>query len=75
MNPEELAIGTIMINSSKSKRDLIDSAWNRYAFNDENLPDWFAQEEQKHMKHEIPLPKVTFHYTRCVNMTPELKKK
>lgn len=47
-----------MINGKKSKRDLIDAAWNRYAFNDDNLPDWFAQEEQKHMKREVPVPKV-----------------
>lgn len=45
-----------MINGKKSKRDLIDAAWNRYAFNDVHLPDWFMQDEQKHMK--VPVPKV-----------------
>lgn len=58
LTSEELAIGAIMVNSQKSKRDLIDAAWNRYAFNDQNLPDWFVQEEQKHMKREVPVPKV-----------------
>lgn len=47
-----------MINSKKAKRDLIDAAWNRYTFNDEHLPDWFVKEEEKHMKREVPVPKV-----------------
>jgi AdoMet-dependent rRNA methyltransferase SPB1 len=41
----------------KARRDFIDDAFNRYAFNDaEQAPSWFAEDEMKHNK---PIPPVT----------------
>jgi len=50
LNPEELALGEQLIRSKKAKRDIMDNGWNRFMFNDTNLPEWFAKEEELHMK-------------------------
>ncbi|KAK8768989.1 hypothetical protein V5799_014547 [Amblyomma americanum] len=54
LDPEGLAIGTMMIQSQKAKRDIIDSGYNRYTFNDDDLPKWFVEEEKKHSKKLMP---------------------
>ncbi len=40
------------------KRDLIDDAFNRYTFNDDDcVPSWFLEDESKHNKIHIPVTK------------------
>ncbi len=42
----------------KARRDFIDDAFNRYAFNDTDLaPSWFEQDESKHNKPMLPVTK------------------
>ena len=45
-----------MFLKSKKKRELVDSAYNKYAFHDDGLPDWFAQDEARHMRPALELP-------------------
>eukprot|EP00038_Savillea_parva_P007147 m.168094 g.168094 ORF g.168094 m.168094 type:complete len:854 (+) comp12916_c0_seq1:163-2724(+) len=51
-----LALAAEMI-LRKRKREILDGAYNRYAFNDPALPDWFGDEEVAHKKKNIPMTK------------------
>ncbi len=54
---ETLAIGTKMLRQ-KQRNAIIDSAYNRYAYNDhDELPDWFVDDENKHNKAQLPVTK------------------
>lgn len=57
LTPEQLALGEQMIYSAKAARDLEDNSWNRYANNDEGLPDWFVDDEKKHYFKTPPVTK------------------
>lgn len=52
-----LAIGAAIVSSRKRRREIIESGYHRYMFNDENLPDWFVKEERKHHVSQIPITK------------------
>ncbi|XP_053668587.1 pre-rRNA 2'-O-ribose RNA methyltransferase FTSJ3 [Anopheles marshallii] len=56
LSEEELALGQMLITGKKMRRDIIDSAFNRYMFNDANLPDWFVEDELNTMKRQLPVP-------------------
>lgn len=55
-----LALATMMIRKSNAK-EVIDSSYNRYAWNDStDLPDWFVDDEEKHYRPQLPIPKKLF---------------
>ena len=56
LDAEGLAIATEMVVKNR-RRAIIDDAYNRYAFNDGELPMWFADEEKKHKKPMKPMTK------------------
>ncbi|KAL6726464.1 hypothetical protein Aduo_008431 [Ancylostoma duodenale] len=57
LTPEQLALGEQLIYSSKSAREVEEWGWNRYANNDEGLPDWFVEDERKHYRKQLPVTK------------------
>lgn len=53
---QALSIGG-MLRRKSDAIDFLDSCYNRYAFNDEDLPSWFVDDEKKHMRPQIPITK------------------
>lgn len=57
LNPTGLAIGAAMVSSRKRRREVIESGYHKYMFNDENLPSWFVKDEMRHCKTNLPVTK------------------
>lgn len=52
----QLALGTMMLRKHRAK-DMVDAAYNRFSWNDDaDLPDWFADDEKRHYRPQVPLP-------------------
>ncbi|WIA36773.1 hypothetical protein OEZ86_008035 [Tetradesmus obliquus] len=52
---EVLALAKRMLRR-KDKESILEAAYNRYAFHDDKLPRWFAEDERRHMR---PIPQVS----------------
>ncbi|CAH8830846.1 unnamed protein product [Trichobilharzia szidati] len=59
LTPEERALATRLIQSAKSRRELLESGYNRFQFFEKSseLPDWFVDDERKHMRKPIVVKK------------------
>lgn len=79
LTPEELALGQEMIKSKKARRDMMDSGWNRFMFDDKdaNLPEWFVKEEEIHMRRhpDVDPQVVDFYKTRNKDVNVKTIKK
>jgi len=55
---ETLALGSVLVQSKKSRMELIDAAYNRWTFEkDDSLPDWFTDEENRFNRPDLPITK------------------
>lgn len=53
-----MSLATALVNREKTKTDLINEGFNRYALNaKDGLPSWFLDDEAKHYKSNIPITK------------------
>lgn len=57
LNAEGLAVGAALVSSRKRRREIIESGYHRYMFNDDHLPDWFAKDEARHYRVQLPVTK------------------
>ena len=42
----------------RSREELLEGGYNKYAFHDAGLPRWFAEDQQRHAKCALSLPAV-----------------
>lgn len=58
--PEEaaktLALAKLMLKHNKRK-DIIDGAYNRWAFDDQDLPEWFEDDQRQYNRPQLPITK------------------
>ena len=57
LDPEGLAMGALLVQSKKKREDLIESGYNRWTNSDDNLPDWFVEDEAKFCQKRLPITK------------------
>ena len=57
LDPEGLAIASLLVQSKKKREDLIESGYNRWSHDDDGLPDWFVSDESKYCQKQIPVTK------------------
>lgn len=38
------------MQGGRARNDILDSAYHRYAFHDDNLPRWLYEDEKRHMR-------------------------
>lgn len=56
LDPQGLALASMMISSETVRKDIEDEGWNRFAHGDSHLaPKWFREEEDKHCRRNIPV--------------------
>lgn len=57
-NPSAISLAMKLVaDRRRQKEDLVDSSFNRYAFSDKGLPSWFAEDENRNNKPQIPISK------------------
>ena len=66
LTAEQLALGHEIAFSAKRRREIIESGFNRYVYNDvpDSLPCWFQQDEERVSRPIIPLNKDLVHMYR-----------
>lgn len=57
LDPEMLALATRMKKSKKEKEKIIDSLWTRHCRGEEDLPEWFVEDEKKATIRILPVTK------------------
>lgn len=56
LDPEGLAMASMMIGSDKNRKMIQDEGWNRFSNGDSHLaPKWFREDEEKHCRRNIPV--------------------